>query len=32
MLLIDGRIPPEHIASDAAVEALADQVFAHWRR
>lgn len=32
MLLIDGRIPPEHIETDEAVEALAQQVFAHWRR
>ncbi len=32
MLLIDGRIPPEHIDTDEAIEALAGQVFSHWTR
>lgn len=30
MLLIDGRIPDEHIATDDAIEDLATRVFAHW--
>lgn len=30
MLLIDGRIPPEHVADDAAIEALAEEVFGYW--
>ncbi|MEQ8456356.1 MAG: TetR/AcrR family transcriptional regulator [Sandaracinaceae bacterium] len=31
MLLIDGRIPPEHIETPEAIEALAESVFAHLR-
>lgn len=32
MLILDGRIPPEHVASEAQVEALTRAAFAHWRR
>jgi AcrR family transcriptional regulator len=31
MLILDGRIPEEHLGSDAAVEALTRQMFARWR-
>jgi AcrR family transcriptional regulator len=32
MLILDGRIPEEHVASAAQVEALTRAAFAHWRR
>lgn len=31
MLILDGRIPKEHIADDAKVDALTRTTFAHWR-
>jgi hypothetical protein len=32
MLIIDGRVPAEHVATLDAVEALARQAFSTWRR
>ncbi|MFK7984595.1 MAG: TetR/AcrR family transcriptional regulator [Sandaracinaceae bacterium] len=31
MLILDGRIPPEHIADEAQVDALTRATFAQWR-
>ena len=31
MLILDGRVPEEHLAGDGAVEALTEQVFQLWR-